>query len=82
MSLTLLRHPRIWTGSASVPWTDALLVDAGRIVAVGADAVEAGGRPVDLPGEVVMPGLHDAHIHTEWLSRDMASVSSPSIEVR
>jgi len=74
MSRKLLRHKRIWTGSAEEPWTDALLVDGGRIVAVGGDAVDAGGEVVDLPGQVVMPGLHDAHIHTAWVSRDLSSV--------
>jgi predicted amidohydrolase YtcJ len=74
MSRKLLRHKRIWTGSAEQPWTDALLVDAGRVVAVGTEAIEAGGEMVDLPGEVVMPGLHDAHIHTEWVSRDLSTV--------
>ncbi len=74
MSRNLLRHKRIWTGSSSDPWTDALLVEDGRIVAIGADAVEAGGTTIDLPGEVVMPGLHDAHIHTEWVARDLSAV--------
>jgi len=75
MSRALLRHRRIWTGVADAPWTDALLVEDGRVVAVGADA-HAGGatQVVDLPGEVVLPGLHDAHIHTEWVSRDLAEV--------
>lgn len=81
MTRLLLRHDRIRTGVAAggvSPWTDALLVEDGRVVAAGADAREAAGagshEVVDLPGAVVMPGLHDAHVHTEWLSRDMASV--------
>lgn len=75
MSRALLRHKRIWTGVEGAPWTDGLLVEDGRVVAVGADAHEAGAaRVVDLPGEVVLPGLHDAHIHTEWVSRDLAEV--------
>ena len=41
MSRTLFRHDRIWTGDAENPWTDALLVEDGRVVAVGAEAVEA-----------------------------------------
>ncbi|GGM97758.1 amidohydrolase [Terrabacter tumescens] len=82
MSRTLFRHNRIWTGDtgrSGNPWTDALLVEDGRIVAIGAEAVETAeaagdAECVDLPGAVVMPGLHDAHIHTEWLSRDLSSV--------
>ncbi len=76
MSRTLFRHARIWTGVGDAPWTDALLVDDGRVLAVGAEARGLGGGSdvVDLPGALVMPGLHDAHIHTAWVSRDLASV--------
>jgi predicted amidohydrolase YtcJ len=75
MSRTLLRHDRIWTGDADQPWTDALLVEDGRVTAVGPSAREAGAADVvDLPGALVMPGLHDAHIHTEWVGRSLASV--------
>ena len=61
------------------PWTDALLVEDGRIAAVGA-AGRRGGEArerddtVELPGALVIPGLHDAHIHTEWLSATLSSV--------
>lgn len=76
MSRTLFRHPHIVTGAPEAPRTSALLVEDGVIVAVGDDAVAAAGRVtvVDLPGEAVLPGLHDAHIHTEWLARDLAGV--------
>lgn len=75
MSRTLLRHGRIWTGDVEQPWTTALLVDDGRIVAVGAGALETGARRVvDLPGAVVVPGLHDAHLHTGWLAEESAAV--------
>ena len=75
MSRALLRHNRIWTGDPSSPWTDALLVEDGRIISVGGDAHDGGAAEViDLPGALVMPGLHDAHIHTEWVARDLAEV--------
>ncbi|HKX65968.1 MAG TPA: amidohydrolase [Intrasporangium sp.] len=75
MSRTLLRHRRIWTGNPTSPWTDALLVEDGHVVAVGSDALGGdAGEVVDLPGALVMPGLHDAHIHTEWVARDLAEV--------
>ena len=45
MSRTLLRHDRIWTGDAESPWTDALLVEDGRITAVGCSGRRSGGRP-------------------------------------
>ncbi|MEO7131475.1 MAG: amidohydrolase family protein, partial [Dermatophilaceae bacterium] len=74
MSTALFRHPQIWTGSAESPWTTALLVADGVITAVGDDAVAHGGDAVHLPGALVMPGLHDAHLHTAWTSSDLASV--------
>lgn len=75
MTRTLFRHARIWTGTTEAPWTDALLVEEGRVAAVGADALDHGGTAVvDLPGALVLPGLHDAHIHTEWVARDLAEV--------
>ncbi|NHN56254.1 amidohydrolase [Calidifontibacter sp. DB0510] len=54
-----------------------LLVDDGLIVAAGAAAdLEAPGvRVHDLPGELVIPGLHDAHIHTAAFARDLAGVN-------
>ncbi|AXG12766.1 amidohydrolase [Intrasporangium calvum] len=75
MTRSLFRHHRIWTGDRESPWTTALLVEDGRVVAVG-DEARAGGAAevVDLPGALVMPGLHDAHIHTEWVARDLAEV--------
>lgn len=75
MSRTLFRHGRIWTGSPESPWTTALLVEDGVIIAVGEHALTAGADDVvALPGELVMPGLHDAHIHSEWQARDLSSV--------
>ena len=72
---TLFRHDRIWTGDPDGPWTDALLVEDGRIAAVGTAAREEQARDVvDLPGALVMTGLHDAHIHSEWVARSLSSV--------
>lgn len=58
---------RIYTGVAEAPWADSMVVRDGRIVAVGsAEQVLASCEnieTVDLAGRMVMPGLHDAHIH-------------------
>lgn len=75
MSRTLFRHTRIWTGAAEEPWTDALLAEGERIVAVGAAALDGGASTVfELPGAVVLPGLHDAHLHTGWLAEESIAV--------
>lgn len=59
---------RIYTVAARSPWAEALLVENGRISAIGteADVHAAAGEDadyVDLGGKMVMPGIHDAHIH-------------------
>ncbi len=50
------------------PGSDALLVRAGNIVAVGTEAglkpqVPANARVLDAKGGYVLPGFHDAHLH-------------------
>lgn len=58
---------KIYTGTADRPWAEALLVEGGQIRAVGStDEIVAlvGDAPqVDLGERMVMPGIHDAHIH-------------------
>src|SRR5699024_2790411 len=60
------------------PWASGVLVDGEEVVAVGRAgdlaAQQSRGEVVDLPGALVLPGLHDAHIHTANLARDLASV--------
>ncbi len=73
----LFRHPRIWTGDTAAPWATGLLVADEEILAVGsAEALrERGpGRIVDLPGALVIPGLHDAHLHSASLARGLAGL--------
>lgn len=66
-SSTLYRNARIFTVDAAMPWADALLVEGGRVKAIGTEAdiaPLAGDCPVvDLDGRMVMPGIHDAHTH-------------------
>jgi predicted amidohydrolase YtcJ len=43
---------------------DAILVEDGRVVAVGDQRhLSGGGVVVDYPGAVLLPGLRDAHLH-------------------
>jgi predicted amidohydrolase YtcJ len=56
----------VWTGDPSLPVTDAVLVADGVVAALGADAVDAGGRgveTVDLAGRSLLPGFRDGHVH-------------------
>ena len=73
----------VWdgTGAPAVPGA-TLLVDGGRIVAVGTNvAVPTGARTVSLAGRYVMPGMVEAHAH---VSGDWAPdhVTSPEERVR
>jgi imidazolonepropionase-like amidohydrolase len=68
-----LAQPTLYTGARIITGTDAapieqgaFLVDAGRIVAVGAadaQTAPAGTTRVDLGGMTVMPAIIDAHTH-------------------
>ena len=64
----VLRGGGVYTVDADRSWAEAVAVDDGRIVYVGANAgVEAlvGSRTevVDLNGKMVLPGLQDSHVH-------------------
>lgn len=67
-------NARIWTGDGAQPSAQALAVQGGRLVQVGADsAVRALAGPstrvVDLGGKRVVPGFIDAHWHLPTESR-------------
>ena len=40
-----------------------VLIDGGKIAAVGTDLAQEGCEVIDLTGRIVMPGLVDAHAH-------------------
>ncbi len=62
-----LRHVRLIDGSGSAPLVDAtVVVDGGRIVALGAEAgvaIPEGAQQIDLTGRSVLPGLISDHSH-------------------
>ncbi|KQS97245.1 amidohydrolase [Cellulomonas sp. Leaf395] len=66
MSSTLYRHGVVH--SAADPFAEALLVDDGTVVWLGADdtadgMVSRADEVVDLDGALVAPGFVDAHVH-------------------
>ncbi|GAA5205991.1 amidohydrolase [Microbacterium kyungheense] len=76
MATTLFRHPRIHLLDGRGGTAEAMLVVDGMIAAIGAaDAVRAeaptGTVVRDLPGDAVVAGFHDAHIHTASLARSL-----------
>ena len=65
---TVYHHGRIYTVDAEQRWVDAVAIKGGRFVAVGSNSeiapfIGATTRVVDLAGRMVMPGIHDMHIH-------------------
>lgn len=57
----------IYTVNPDNPWADAMLVRNGVIEAIGTSAevmgVAGNAKMVDLNGRMVMPGIHDVHLH-------------------
>ncbi len=58
----------VYTVAAAQPWAEAIAVRDGQITFVGSSAdaqahVGAATQIVDLEGQMVLPGLHDSHIH-------------------
>lgn len=72
-----MSEPRRWTGGRVFTgrrYVSSVLVDQGKVVAVGSDAevrrsAPAGTEAVPLAGRLVIPGLIDAHLHLGALTR-------------
>ncbi|WP_431031266.1 amidohydrolase [Plantibacter sp. RU18] len=63
MTRTLYRNARLFTAD-DPQWADAVVVDDGSFVFVGAETdAPACDRTVDLGGRFVLPGFTDAHTH-------------------
>lgn len=62
---TLLRGGLIVDGSGAAPWPGSVLLDGGRITALG-DVPEDAGTVIDCTGKVIAPGFIDAHSHMDF----------------
>ena len=65
---TVITGARVWTGNPQQPWASAIAVRGERIIAVGEDAdvmalSTSTTKVLSLPGRLVLPGLHDGHVH-------------------
>lgn len=59
-----VKNAKIFPVTSAPIANGTLLVDGGKIVAVGADvAIPAGAEVIDACGKVVVPGIVDAHAH-------------------
>jgi len=63
----VVHHGTIYTMNGAAPKAQAMAVTGGRIVAVGSDESITkqftGKTDLDLKGQMVLPGFHDAHVH-------------------
>lgn len=64
----LLTNGRVNTQNPAQPWADAILIDGETIKFVGDAATaqsmaDVAAEIVDLQGKLVLPGLHDVHMH-------------------
>ncbi|MEM1091104.1 MAG: amidohydrolase [Pseudomonadota bacterium] len=64
----IYHNARIYTVDASDSWQEALALTDGKIVALGAseEVLKLAGAKtqlVDLGGQMMMPGIHDTHMH-------------------
>ncbi|MFT5618099.1 MAG: putative amidohydrolase YtcJ [Arenicella sp.] len=62
------KNGKIYTVNANQEWAEAMLVRGGIIIAIGTNA-EVGNQAsenaeiIDLESKMVMPGIHDVHLH-------------------
>ena len=82
----VFRGGHVVTLASSAPSTPGLAVRDGRIVAIGAEALDPkwvgpATRVVDLGGQALLPGFIDAHGHITLSAQvvDMANVAPPPV---
>ncbi|WP_245734705.1 amidohydrolase [Nocardioides exalbidus] len=63
MSPTVFRNATVFDGFTHRGAVGDVVVEGGRITAVGPDAAPAGARVVDVAGGLLLPGFVDAHVH-------------------
>ena len=81
MTRVLYRGGRVFTADPQDPWTDAVAVEDGLVVAVGATArAMDADRTVDLAGGLALPGFTDAHTHLLMMGAALGQV--PLTEAR
>lgn len=83
--MQLIYNGRFYTQDSENPTASAIIVDQGRIIAIGDNRTifsnlsnKTGDRTqypaIDLKGRTVVPGLTDAHIHLEYYALGLQKV--------
>ena len=76
----IIHNARIYTQWPEHPWAQAVAVQKGRIIAIGADPVilalaAPGTRLINARSRLILPAFTDAHIHLFDLARRRAQVT-------
>ncbi len=65
----------VYTVDAARSWSDAVAIRDGRVVGVGStqvrELVGSGTEELHLPGQLVVPGFQDAHVHPPFAGRNL-----------
>ncbi|TCL00022.1 hypothetical protein BXY66_3730 [Shimia isoporae] len=73
---TMFVNGSIWTANDELPTAEAVVIEGDTITFVGTEADARTAAPVasvvDLNGQMLMPGFHDTHIHTDWVAAAIA----------
>ncbi len=78
MASTLLRGGTLYDGTGGAPFQADLLMESGRIAALGKDLpVPPDARVLDCQGLIITPGIMDAHSHNEFFMGDGAAFFEP-----
>ena len=75
--MKLLHNARIYTLDSAHPLATALVIDSGRLVAVGGEELLDGHafpERQDMDGRVILPGLTDAHIHLQEYALSLQAI--------
>ncbi|MCF6213730.1 MAG: amidohydrolase [Flavobacteriaceae bacterium] len=61
-------NAKIYTVNSNQPWAEAMLIENGKIIAIGTNAevknkAKKNSEVIDLQNRMVMPGIHDVHMH-------------------
>ncbi len=75
--MKLIHNAHIYTLEPNHPVASTLVVDSGRLVAVGGEELLTAFENVtreDMGGRVILPGLIDAHIHLQEYSRSLQAL--------
>jgi predicted amidohydrolase YtcJ len=80
----ILHNGAVYTMNAAQPQVQAIAIDARRIVALGSDEeishAYRGHVDVDLKGQMVLPGFHDAHMHPVYGGIELAQCNLTDLD--